>query len=222
MESRKQSREFRSISGSARVRPGPCRRKPLQRRREGPCGVGGTRLREHVRALSSRCRTLGALLGRVRGSPQQGGLQNALGPRDPLTSLRPAWPQQTPLSMGWMGPRGADPGLAASSGPPRAAMFSADVKPAPPLAEPWAWGRGGLGDWPPTLVPHHLSGRHHGMVSAAGGQRLSYRLVPCVPRCPSSGWPWSRSYTESTPTRVTSGATVSGAGSRGAGGVVLG
>lgn len=222
MESRKQSREFRSISGSARVRPGPCRRKPLQRRR-------GASLRGWWHAAARTCQSPELSVSHAGRPPRTGRVLPPAGrPSECSGSAGPSYfspacvAQQTPLSMGWMGPRGADPGLAASSGPPRAAMFSADVKPTPPLAEPWAWGRGGLGDWPPHTRPPSLvrTAPRHGFSSGRPAAVLS--PCPLCPRCPSSGWPWSRSYTESTPTRVTSGATVSGAGSRGAGSAVLG
>lgn len=155
MEDRKQSCEFRSISGSPRLGPAPAGESTFRGSWAGHCW-------RVARGCKNMSEPRG--LGDARWAPssdrpglsQQGGLQNALGPRDPLSFLSGLLGPSNPHKHGWMGPRGTAQAWAASSGPPRAALFSADVKPAPPLGEPWAWW-GGLGAGLPTLVPRHLS-----------------------------------------------------------------
>lgn len=112
----------------------------------------------------------------------------------------------------WMGPWGADTSLGCQLGASQSSPVLSRCETCPSSGRALGLGWNGLGAGLPTLVPVTCPGGgvQHGFSRGRPAGVLS--PCPCVPRCPSSGWPWNRSYTESTPTRATSGATVSRAG----------
>lgn len=90
-----------------------------------------------------------------------------------LVRLSPAcMAPANPIGTGWIGPRGLP------EQPSSQPMGSLPLL----LAEPWAWGWGGMGAGLPTLLPRHLS-RRDGLASAgeAGVVSSPYLWCPQVP-----------------------------------------